>query len=779
MWTLSRLLPSSRGRTHAKAVDADVGGLRYAASMETEAHIASVVVDVPARALSEPFDYAVPPWLLGKVRVGVPVAVPLGHRRVVGYVVGTPAHTDYEGDLRPIDGVLGTAVFDEHALQVAGWIASEYVAPLSEALKLFLPPGGAPRVVRGDDGTWRYEGRQTAPASVQLVSRKPQADDFQPRPNAVVQRAVLEALSAGPVTLSELTAEIGGAPAAVRALARSGVLEITESRRYRRPTGSSSEAPRHAHTAQQAAAVEHIAGAVEHGGVVVLDGVTGSGKTEVYLSAIEAVVARGRGAIVLVPEISLTPQTVGRFRSRLGDDVAVIHSRLSVGERFDQWQLALEGRVKVVVGARSALFAPVRDLALVVIDEEHEPSYKQAQSPRYHTREVAERLVHARGAALVLGSATPSMETRHRASEGRYSVVRLTERVGGGAPAPVEVVDMGAEFSSGNRSIFSRRLTTALEQVVDRGEKAVLFLNRRGFASFLLCRECGFVPECPSCSVSLTYHEDGGRLQCHHCGHTETVPATCPRCGSAYLRRFGAGTQRAEADLAALLPGVPVIRMDADTTSRKGGHETVLARFEAQKQAILLGTQMIAKGLDFPEVTLVGVLNADTSMHVPDFRASERTFQLLEQVAGRAGRGTRPGRVIIQTYWADHPAVRAVQERDPGLLYGPEEADRRSLGYPPYARIANIGFAGARQADVRDAASIFAEGLRKEVPEGWSVLGPSPAPITRIKGRWRWHVVVKSPDGPSMPSLLSRLDTEITVPEQVTRTIDVDPAGML
>jgi primosomal protein N' (replication factor Y) len=747
--------------------------------METQPHIASVVVDVPAKALSEPFDYAIPQHLGPEVRVGVPVAVPLGGRRVVGYVVGTPAETQYKGELRPIDGVLGTAVFDEHALEVAEWIASEYVAPLSEALKLFLPPGGAPRVVRADDGTWRYEGRQTAPSSTRLVSRTAIGDEFVPRANAVVQRAVLEALVAGPVTLAELSAEIPGAAGAVRTLERAGALEVVEMRHYRRPRGASAHAPHHTHTVEQAAAVARIGEAVESGGVVVLDGVTGSGKTEVYLSAIEAVVAAGRGAIVLVPEISLTPQTVGRFRSRLGDEVAVIHSRLSVGERFDQWQLALEGRVKVVVGARSALFAPVRDLALVVIDEEHEPSYKQAQSPRYHAREVAERLVGSRGAALVLGSATPSMETRQRAADGSYALVRLTRRVGGGAPASVEVVDMGAEFTSGNRSIFSRRLSAALAEVVERGEKAVLFLNRRGFASFLLCRECGFVPECPSCSVSLTYHEDGGRLQCHHCGHAEAVPPTCPRCGSAYLRRFGAGTQRAEAELATLLPGVPVIRMDADTTARKGGHETVLARFEAHSQAILLGTQMIAKGLDFPEVTLVGVLNADTSMHVPDFRASERTFQLLEQVAGRAGRGTRPGRVIIQTYWADHPAVLAVQQRDPGLLYGPEEDARRSLGYPPYVRLANIGFSGSRQADVRGSASAFASALREAAPRGWSVMGPAPAPITRIKGRWRWHVVVKSPDRDQLPLLLGRLDAEIAAPESVTRTIDVDPAGML
>ncbi|MHB8049830.1 MAG: replication restart helicase PriA [Coriobacteriia bacterium] len=741
--------------------------------------IASVVIDVPARALSEPFDYAVPPELRDRVVIGVPVAVPFGPRRVVGYVVGVGDESSYQGELRPIDGVLGSALFDEHALALARWIAHEYVAPLSEALRLFLPPGGAPRVVRTAEGGWALHGRQTAPASLTLVERTDAAESFVPRANALLQRAVLEALSEGPVTLPELSAEIPGAAQAARALERAGIVTLTESRHYRMPTSARSAAPRHRHTEQQAAAVAKITQTVADGGTVLLDGITGSGKTEVYLAAIESVVAAGRGAIVLVPEISLTPQTVGRFRSRLGDDVAVIHSRLSVGERFDQWQLALDGRVRVVVGARSALFAPVRDLALVVIDEEHEPSYKQAQTPRYHARDVAERLIAIRGGGLVLGSATPAMESLHAVDSGRYERVVLTERVGGGSPPPVEVVDMGAEFSSGNRSIFSSRLKSELEAVTARGDKAVLFLNRRGFASFLLCRECGFVPECPSCSVSLTYHEDGGRLQCHHCNHSEAAPVTCPRCDSPYLRRFGAGTQRAESELEAMLPGVPIIRMDADTTSRKGGHESVLTRFDSAGAAVLLGTQMIAKGLDFPDVTLVGVLSADTSMHVPDFRATERTYQLLEQVAGRAGRGPKGGAVIIQTYWADHPAVEAVKHHDPSRVYVQERSERRTIGYPPYVRLANIGLSGARAPDVRDAAERFAAALRERCPDGWTVLGPSPAPIARLKGRWRWHLVLKAPPGADISSVLAQVDSHVSPMEGVMRAIDVDPAGML
>ncbi len=746
--------------------------------MGTSLPIARVVVDVPARALSEPFDYRVPEHLIAQVAIGCPVAVPLGPRRCVGYVVGLLHESSYTGTIRDIDAVLGMPLFAESALELAEWIAAEYVAPLSEALRLFLPPGGAPRVVRTADG-WAYEGRQMRVASERLVTLT-EGTAFVPRSNAKVQRSVLEALSNGPLTTAELAADIPGATAAVGALERAGVVVTAERARHRRPAERLRPSVTHVHTPEQAAAVEAIVSSVAEGGaVVLLEGVTGSGKTEVYLAAIERVLAQGRSAIVLVPEISLTPQTVGRFRGRLGDDVAVIHSRLSAGERFDQWQLALSGSVRVVVGARSALFAPLRDVGLVVIDEEHEPSYKQGQSPRYHAREVAERMCGSTGATLVLGSATPSLESRHRAEGGRYRHVRLTHRVGGGTPPSVEVVDMTAEFASGNRSIYSAALQGALREVAERGEKAVLFLNRRGFASFVLCRECGFVPECESCSVSLTYHDDTGSLQCHHCGSSHPMPVTCPRCGSAYLRKFGAGTERAEADLGALIPGLHIVRMDADTTSGKGGHERALMEFEDHASAVLLGTQMIAKGLDYPDVTLVGVLNADTSMHVPDFRAGERTYQLLEQVAGRAGRGEKPGRVIIQTYWPDHPAVQAVLAGDGEGLYAREAADRRELGFPPFGRVANVVASGRSAAAVRETAYAAASALADVLPEGFAIVGPAAAPIARIKGNWRWHLLVKAPESADLSSVLRDGLERLPVPEGVTRIVDVDPVGML
>jgi primosomal protein N' (replication factor Y) len=515
------------------------------------------------------------------------------------------------------------------------------------------------------------------------------------------------------------------------------------------------------------------------GSTILLEGVTGSGKTEVYLRAIEEVVATGGSAIVLVPEISLTPQTVGRFRSRFGEMIAVLHSRLSTGERYDQWDRVRAREARVVVGPRSALFAPVCDLRLVVIDEEHDASYKQGSAPRYHARAAAERLCEETGAVLVLGSATPSLESLERAESGCYTRVALPERVGGGALPGVTVVDMAAEFRDGHRSMFSRVLTAGLEGVAERKAKAVLLLNRRGSASFVLCRECGHVPGCSTCSVSFTYHEVGERLRCHHCGASAGLPARCPVCDSPYLRQFGAGTQRVESELKAVVPDLPVIRMDADTTSGIGGHERRLAEFEALPSGVLLGTQMVAKGLDYPEVELVGVVNADTTLHMPDFRSGERTYQLLEQVSGRAGRSSAGGSVVIQTYWPDHPAIRAVAAHDARIFRTPELAARRELGYPPYGRLARILVSGRMLEPVKDAAASLAGSLRRGSLEGVAVLGPAPAPLARIKSAFRWHVLIKGPAGSDLPGLVARAIREAAVSGEVSVAPDIDPVDLM
>jgi primosomal protein N' (replication factor Y) (superfamily II helicase) len=794
--------------------------------------VARVIVDISTRAIDRAFDYSVPPDLQGSVAVGCPVLVPFGSQQVVGYVVGLPEAAGVD-HVKPLTAVLDEPWFASDAPPLASWIASEYVAPLSDALRLFLPPGGTPRVKRSIVATGprperpslRQEvydavaagpttqaglrglfgpGADSAVAGLvrdgalarsyalerpgaaavdDRVAELVEGSKFEPRKGAVMQRALVAALSEGPVAVPELAAGLGSVHGALRRLEEAGAVRVVSRRRVRVPGGPVKPAPRHEMLSEdQSRALAAVLSAVESGGgVVLVDGVTGSGKTEVYLRALESIVDRGRAAIVLVPEISLTPQTVGRFRARFGDLVAVLHSRLSAGERFDQWDLARSGVARVVVGARSALFAPVPDLGLVVIDEEHENTYKQGQAPRYDARMVAERLCAARGIPLVLGSATPRLESIIAAEEGRYRRVVMTARVAGGTLPDIRVVDMASEFSAGHRSMFSRPLAEALGDVQEQQDKAVLFINRRGFASFLLCRECGYVPGCPDCDVSLTYHEVGARLVCHHCGHTEAVPPRCPSCGSPYLRQFGTGTQRVEAELAALIPEMPIVRMDADTTTGKGGHERRLAEFEALDSGVLLGTQMIAKGLDYPEVTLVGVVNADTTLHLPDFRAGERTWQLLQQVAGRAGRGERPGTVIVQTYWPDHPAIRAVAAHDPDTLFGRERAERAELGYPPFGRLANIVFTGADAGAVRTQAAAFASALAPAVEdrEGWRVLGPSPAPLARVRKLFRWHVLLKAPVGADIPSVVASALRDLKPDEGVSVAPDVDPMDLL
>ena len=744
--------------------------------------VARVIVDIPSRELDSPFDYLAPEGF-DDVEVGSCVLVDFANRPAVGYVVEM-AETSGIERLKAVQAVLGGPYFSAASARLAQWIAREYVCPLSEAVKLFTPPGGSPRAVKrgAAEGGWRLERPGVGPVDDRWAELTTEGREFRPRANATMQRALLDALSDGPVRVAELAADLGAVDAALRRLATEGVVAIQAMRRVRDAHVSAREAPRHANlTAGQDAALAGIGEALESrdGRVILLDGVTGSGKTEVYLRAIEEVRAAGGSACVLVPEISLTPQTVGRFRSRFGDDVAVLHSRLAAGERYDQWDLVREGAAHIVVGARSALFAPLTDLRLIVIDEEHEGSYKQGSAPRYHARDVAAHLAALTGAALVLGSASPSMESRHRCDVGEWTRIELPERIAGRALPPVRVVDMAAEFADGHRSMFSRPLAEAMTLVAERREKAVLFLNRRGFASFLLCRECGFVPECDRCATSLTYHEVGGRLECHHCGATRQVPATCPSCGSPYLRQFGAGTQRVEAELAALLPGLPIVRMDADTTKGKGGHERALAQFEAETSGVLLGTQMIAKGLDYPDVTLVGVINADTTLHLPDFRAGERTYQLLEQVAGRAGRGARGGQVVIQTYWPDHPAILAAARHEPELFYGPERELRSELGYPPFGRLVNLLVWGKDRAVVASAATALAEALASAMPREWALLGPSPAPLARLKGVWRWHLLLKAPAGANVNGLVGSVLTQTSRTRGVSVAADVDPVDLL
>lgn len=778
--------------------------------------LASVILDIPTQALDAPYTYAVPEEAGDQpIEVGCAVLVPFGPRQAVGFIIGIEerAEGDWPAGLDPakLKGIVRAVsrpYFDEEGAACAQWLSERYIAPLSSCVRLFTPPGGVPRMVRAQGGYWRLEEPTVGEVDDRWVVPGPALADFEPRKNAVKQAAIAAALERGELRVAELTAEFGAVSSPLKALEKQGVVRIEHRRRMRgMAEGSAGSAPsadsaavpsftpspKPPLTRGQADALAAIDAARSRGAgeVVLVDGVTGSGKTEVYLQAIEETLAAGRTACVLVPEISLTPQTVARFRGRFGDLVAVMHSRMSQGERYDQWDFIRSGAARVVVGARSALFTPLSNLGLIVIDEEHEGSYKQDSAPRYHARDVAVWMARRAGAAVVLGSATPSIEALHACAKNpSWHQVSLPERANGKPLPEVQVVDMAKEFSGGSRSMFALPLARALEEELAAGRKAVLLLNQRGFAKFLLCRECGFVPECPSCSTSLTYHERGNFLICHHCGYRIPTPPVCPECGSPYLKKFGAGTQRVEAELRVLLdempgvdPGVPIVRMDADTTSGKGAHQRLLEEFAAADAAVLLGTQMIAKGLDFEDVTLVGVINADTMLKLPDYRASERTFDLVEQVAGRAGRAELPGRVLVQTYEADAPAIRAAAAYDRALFLRDELPKRRLLGYPPYVRMANVLVWSKDEPAVRRVAAELQAALEEAVRDfggdGWSVLPATPCVLAKLRGTYRWHIVVKCPADADLSDALLPLFRRRKPDRDANVAVDVDPDDLL
>lgn len=778
--------------------------------------LASVILDIPTQALDAPYTYAVPEEAGDQpIEVGCAVLVPFGPRQAVGFIIGIEerAEGDWPAGLDPakLKGIVRAVsrpYFDEEGAACAQWLSERYIAPLSSCVRLFTPPGGVPRMVRAQGGYWRLEEPTVGEVDDRWVVPGPALADFEPRKNAVKQASIAAALERGELRVAELTAEFGAVSSPLKALEKQGVVRIEHRRRMRgMAEGSAGSAPsadsaavpsftpslKPPLTRGQADALAAIDAARSRGAgeVVLVDGVTGSGKTEVYLQAIEETLAAGRTACVLVPEISLTPQTVARFRGRFGDLVAVMHSRMSQGERYDQWDFIRSGAARVVVGARSALFTPLSNLGLIVIDEEHEGSYKQDSAPRYHARDVAVWMARRAGAAVVLGSATPSIEALHACAKNpSWHQVSLPERANGKPLPEVQVVDMAKEFSGGSRSMFALPLARALEEELAAGRKAVLLLNQRGFAKFLLCRECGFVPECPSCSTSLTYHERGNFLICHHCGYRIPTPPVCPECGSPYLKKFGAGTQRVEAELRVLLdempgvdPGVPIVRMDADTTSGKGAHQRLLEEFAAADAAVLLGTQMIAKGLDFEDVTLVGVINADTMLKLPDYRASERTFDLVEQVAGRAGRAELPGRVLVQTYEADAPAIRAAAAYDRALFLRDELPKRRLLGYPPYVRMANVLVWSKDEPAVRRVAAELQAALEEAVRDfggdGWSVLPATPCVLAKLRGTYRWHIVVKCPADADLSDALLPLFRRRKPDRDANVAVDVDPDDLL
>lgn len=729
------------------------------------------------RPMRREYTYAVPAELEDRVEAGVRVAVPFSGRREVAVVVATRDSTEVPaGRLKPIADVLDAEpVLDGHLLELTRWMADYYACAWGEALAAVLPAA-----------LKREGGRRTvvvvAPAEGVDEARLAELEGAANAKQHRVLRTLLEAR--GPISRVDIIKKLNVTDAPIRTLVKKGlaVLEHVVAAPDDLLSGEREARPRHAQlTDDQEAAVHRLTEALDEEGFcpALLHGVTGSGKTEVYLRLIEAALERGKGAIVLVPEIALTPQTVGWFLDRFGA-VAVLHSGMTDVQRLDMWQRVRRGEARVVVGARSAIFAPVRDLGVIVVDEEHEPSYKQGSVPRYHARDVAVLRAKHADAVCVLGSATPSLESWRNASQGRYELLQLRARATGQPLPQVEVVDMrGERDERGKPRLFSRRLEQLLRETIARSEQVILFINRRGFAPVLWCQECGETLRCEDCDVALTWHKRLERMVCHSCCQEIAVPRACPACTAPALRFLGAGSQRVEEILRLVCPHAKVGRMDSDTMMRREDYEDTLSAFGRGELDVLVGTQMIAKGLDFPKVTLVGIVSADASLHQPDFRAAERTYQLVSQVAGRAGRADLPGHIVVQTTSVEEPSIRHAARHDFESFALEEDRVRSELGYPPYRRLLRVVWEDEEEGRVKESAARAAAILREALAEHKvDVLGPAPAPMALLRGRHRWHLLLKAPlagQGLSRArAILAELHTQ-----RPRMAIDVDPASMM
>jgi primosomal protein N' (replication factor Y) len=746
-----------------------------------------------------------------QVAPGTRVRVPFAGRKHIGWVIGAATPERELKQILDVQLVLDSEPsVPKDVLGLCQWIADYYVTPLGMVLR-----GALPAVL---SRTARTEPPVKTRRVLRIMREVPTLSEREAIfGRAQRQRECYELLESmgGSAEVVHLTDRLGFSAGVLKGLIEKQLVELQDERSERDPFAALDPGPphRHAPSPAQAAALHTLLDASRlladsardvHSTVAaaaapapfLLYGVTGSGKTLVYLELLRDVVMRqGRGAIVLVPEIALTPQTVARFRAEFGDVVAVLHSALSDGERYDAWRALREGRRRIAIGARSAIFAPVRDLGAIIVDEEHEASYKQSEAPRYHAREVAVVRARMARAVCVLGSATPALESWHNAQREKYRLLRLPERVEGRPLPPVQVIDLRAERAREAPSplpragplILAEPLVDALHDRQRRGEQSILLLNRRGYATFVQCRACGHVWQCGACNVSLTFHRGRKRLVCHYCMYEAAQPTRCVACRSEDIAFRGVGTEQVEREVSELFPSARLARMDVDTTSGKWSHHEILERVGRGDVDILLGTQMIAKGLDFPNVTLVGVINADVAMNLPDFRASERTFQLLTQVAGRAGRGPRGGLVLIQTSLPNHYAIRAAVEHDYDTFATRELEERAEPRYPPHARLANVILSGTNERAVQDAAQHAADWVQamldtQRVPHTVQLTGPAPCPIDRIRGRWRWHFLLRSTRASSLGHVCQRLQTQYAIKPgraELRVVLDRDPVSLL
>ena len=734
---------------------------------------AQVVVNIPDIRHSG-FDYLVPDDLADIIDVGSRVIVPLANREVMGYVTALKTESDISR-IKPISRCLDDEpTINQELIKLAVFMQNYYSSHLYNVLQLLTP---TPLKTKDSGGVQQVRYLRLLVDRNELLIARDKLSAGARRQRDIIDYFLSSSLQEVPI--ADWLREMKISSSSVQALVDQGLFEIIERDKEYDLLGEKPDKQVEL-TVEQNAVLERLEDSLDENEpkTTLLHGITGSGKTELYLELIEKVLSANKSAIVLVPEIALTTQMIARFSGRFGNLVALLHSRLSSSERLAEWKRIKSGAARIVVGARSAVFAPVVDLGLIVIDEEHETSYKQEEHPRYHTREIAQWRANENGALLILGSATPSLESYYKAVNKRYNLLELKERYNGGQLPAVEVVDLRAELTAGNRSMFSRSLQIELTECLARGEQAILFLNRRGYSTFVSCRSCGYVVRCPHCDITLTYHRTNDVLRCHYCGYAQKNLTSCPECTGRYIRFFGTGTQKVEEELRNLLPSARIERLDYDSTTKKGSHEQILDRFREHQADILLGTQMVAKGLDFEKVSLVGVIAADTILGLPDFRAAERTFQLLTQVSGRAGRHQIPGKVIVQTYTPEHYSIRYAQEHDYIGFYREELIHRKQLNYPPYSKLALIGFS---HLDLRQAVRVsnhFVSELRAMVPVETVVHDPVSSPIARIKDRNRLQTMIKYQDRDETVAMINQVLVElleIYKDRDLQITVDINP----
>ena len=799
-----------------------------------------MIVDLSTMQTNHPFTYKIPVKFQSILKPGMRVVVQFGkgNRQIQGFVIGLTDKYDSDYQLKTITDVLDLEpVLNSEALQLAEWMTKQTFAfkirclqvmlpnamraSYHKKLKIMVPFKDDPQIKKlfGAHNEIEFKSTEFNASELHQIIKLRQQQKIK-LIYEVYDRAVAKKVSAFktnlPVsTLMKIKEHLKNAPKQLKLLdfliahplqtfvqadfihhtnfTSQDVRNGEQKRWLKRFKIEQQRNPFDIHdvdptlpkklTSEQQVVVDTLDNDINTNNdrTSLLEGVTGSGKTEVYLQVIQHALSKGKTALMLVPEISLTPQIVQRFKARFGDQVAVLHSGLSLGERYDEWRRINNGKAKVVVGARSAIFAPLKNLGVIIMDEEHESSYKQEDMPRYHARDVAQWRSHFHKCPLLLGSATPSLESRARAQKGVYRWLRLCHRINGRSLPQVQLIDMRQAYKEAPTPDISQPLATAIKEKVTHHEQVVLMLNKRGYSSFLMCRQCGEVIKCPNCDISLTYHLDTNSLKCHYCGHEESVPRYCPQCHSDKLRYFGTGTQKVEQELSQLFPDARILRMDVDTTRKKGAHERLLQKFGTHQADILLGTQMIAKGLDFPNVTLVGVLNADTALGIPDFRSSERTFQLLTQVSGRAGRADKEGQVIIQTYNPQHYAIQLAQKQDYEKFFTKEMSIRHQGGYPPYYYTIQITVSYLQETQAAKKMFQIQAELLDNVSANAVILGPTPQPIMKINNRYYYQLVIKYKKEPQLEKYLQQLLLKSQKEERhgLKLVIDRDPVNFI